>query len=253
MRILLTLPVYNEAAALPKLFAKFQQEMRSAGFASAVIVVDDGSTDDTRSILEQWTPALGLDLVIHRVNRGLGETIRDALYRAAELAATDDVIVTMDADNSQPPSLVPEMARRIGAGDDLVIASRYRGGARVIGLSPLRHLMSYGARILFTAVFPIRNVRDYTSGFRAYRPAVLQQAAAIYGDRFVTERGFSCMAEILLKLSGLGLKISEVPMVLNYDQKGGPSKMKVAKTVRTTLKLMARLRFTRTPRLPPVK
>lgn len=61
------------------------------------------------------------------------------------------------------------------------------------------------------------------------------------------------MAEILLKLSGLGLKISEVPMVLNYDQKGGPSKMKVAKTVRTTLKLMARLRFTRTPRLPPVK
>ena len=222
--------------------------MRLAGLASAAVIVDDGSTDNTRAILEQWAPVMGINIVVHQRNRGLGETIRDALYRAAELAAPDDVIITMDADNTHPPSLIPEMVRRIQAGDDLVIASRYRGGAKVVGLSPWRHLMSYGARILFTAVFPIRGVRDYTSGFRAYRPAVLQRAVVVYGGTFVSERGFSCMAEILLKLSKLGLKISEVPMILNYDQKGGPSKMKVAKTVSTTLKLMARLRLAGTQR-----
>jgi len=243
MRILLTLPAYNEAVALPQLFAKFQQEMQLASLANAAVVVDDGSTDNTRGILDEWAPELGIDIVVHKQNRGLGETIRDALYRAAELASPDDVIVTMDADNTHPPSLIPEMVRRIQAGNDLVIASRYRGGAKVVGLSASRHLMSYGARALFTVVFPIRGVRDYTSGYRAYRPAILRRAMDVYGERFVTERGFACMAEILLKLSKLGPRISEVPMVLNYDQKGGASKMNVAKTVATTLKLMARLRL----------
>jgi dolichol-phosphate mannosyltransferase len=243
MKIILTLPAYNEAVDLPQLFTKFQQEMRAAGLSSSAVVLDDGSTDNTRGILDEWSPALGIDIVVHKENRGLGETIRDALYRAAELAEPDDVIITMDADNTHPPSLIPEMVRRIQAGDDLVIASRYRAGARVIGLSRLRHLMSYGARILFTMAFPIQGVRDYTSGFRAYRPSLLRKAAGAYRDQFVTERGFSCMAEILLKLSRLGPKISEVPLVLNYDQKGGQSKMKVAKTVGTTLKLMVRLRF----------
>ncbi|MGP8243704.1 MAG: glycosyltransferase [Bryobacteraceae bacterium] len=243
MKVILTLPAYNEAAALPQLFAKFQQEMRAAGLDGAAVVVDDGSTDNTRGILDEWSTALGIEIVVHKQNRGLGETIRDALYRAAELSEPDDVIVTMDADNTHPPSLIPEMFRRIQAGNDLVIASRYRAGASVIGLSPLRHLMSYGARILFTAAFPIPGVRDYTSGFRAYRPVLLRNAAATYRDQFVTEKGFSCMAEILLKLSRMGPRISEVPLVLNYDQKGGQSKMKVAKTVLTTLKLLARSRF----------
>lgn len=245
MRILLTLPAYNEAAALPRLLAAFQREMRSVGYASAAVVVDDGSTDATRTVLEQWAPALGIDIVVHRGNRGLGETIRDALRRAAELASADDVIVTMDADNTHPPALIPEMVLRIQAGDDLVIASRYRGGAKVIGLSPWRHVMSWGARILFSLLFPIRGVRDYTSSFRAYRAAVLQEGFAAYGDQLVTERGFACMAEILLKLSRRGLNISEVPLVLNYDQKGGESKMQIGETVLATLKLVARLRAAR--------
>jgi dolichol-phosphate mannosyltransferase len=245
MKVILTLPAYNEADALPELFAAFQREMTSAGYPSAAVVVDDGSTDGTLQVLEQWGPVLGIDIVVHSSNRGLGETIRDALRRSAELAAPEDVIVTMDADNTHPPSLMPEMIRRIQGGDDIVIASRYRRGAAVVGLSAFRHLTSYGARMLFTAIFPIRGVRDYTSGFRAYRPAVLQKAFATYGNGLVTERGFSCMAEILLRLSRQKLKISEVPMVLRYDQKMGASKMKVGKTILNTLKLLARMRTSR--------
>jgi dolichol-phosphate mannosyltransferase len=152
------------------------------------------------------------------------------------------VIVTMDADHTHPPWLIPEMARRIEAGYDVVIASRYRRGARVTGLSPFRHLMSFGARVLFALVLPTRGVRDYTSGFRAYRPPVLQQAFAIYGDELVTERGFACMAEILLKIRSMNIRICEVPLVLMYDQKVGASKMKVAKTVVNTLRMMVRFR-----------
>lgn len=242
MRVFLTLPAYNESAALPKLLASFRRDICMAGYTGVVVVVDDGSTDGTREVLEEWAPVLGIDMVVHSSNRGLGETIRDALRRSSELARPEDVIITMDADNTHSPALMPEMIRRIQAGDDIVIASRYRQGSAVVGLSPFRHLTCYGARMLFTMVFPIRGVRDYTSGFRAYRPAVLQQAFAVYGDGLVTERGFSCMAEILVRLSRQKLKISEVPMVLRYDQKGGASKMKVGKTILTTLKLMARMR-----------
>jgi dolichol-phosphate mannosyltransferase len=245
MRVLLALPAYNEAAALPKLFSAFRRDMCSAGFASAVIVVEDGSTDETRRVLDEWSPVLGIDIVSHGRNRGLGEAIRTALRRSLEIAAADDVIVTMDADNTHSTALVAEMVRRIQAGDDIVIASRYRRGAAVVGLMPFRHLTSYGARMLFTLVLPIRGVRDYTSGFRAYRPAVLQRAFAAYGDGLVTEPGFSCMAEILVRLSRQKLKISEVPMVLRYDQKGGASKMNVGKTILTTLKLMVRMRASR--------
>jgi len=100
---------------------------------------------------------------------GLGETIRDALELAARKADPEDVVVTMDADNTHPVELIPEMVPRLLEGYDVVIASRYRTGASVVGLSGFRRLMSFGARLIYQAVFPIRGVRDYTCGFRAYR------------------------------------------------------------------------------------
>jgi dolichol-phosphate mannosyltransferase len=124
-----------------------------------------------------------------------------------------------------------------------VIASRYRAGAGVVGLSGFRHLMSFGARALYQVLFPIRGVRDYTCGFRAYRPGILTKAFERYRDQLVTERSFASMAEILLKVARVGARMSEVPMVLRYDLKGGASKMNVPRTVLKTLALMARLRF----------
>jgi dolichol-phosphate mannosyltransferase len=220
----------------------FGGEMKKAGLSSKVVIVDDGSRDRTGEVVLEWSSRLSIDLVTHPENLGLGETIRDALRRASEVAEADDVIVTMDADNTHSPTLIPEMLRLIGAGNDLVIASRYRKGSRVVGLSWYRHLMSYGARVLFQIVFPIPNVRDYTCGFRAYRVDALRKAFAVYGQGFVTERSFACMAEILLRLRKLSFKMAEVPMVLHYDLKEGASKMNVARTVSRTLRLMIRIR-----------
>jgi dolichol-phosphate mannosyltransferase len=237
--ILLALPAYNEELSLPQLLEAFRQEVSSRKWDAQVVIVDDGSKDATLSVIQEWASRLPIELVRHVENRGLGETIRDALRRASEISAPDDVIITMDADNTHPPALIGAMLDRLNAGCDVVIASRYRRGSRVVGLSPFRHLTSYGARFLFQAAFPTRGVRDYTCGFRAYRASTLQRAFALFGDQFVTERSFACMAEILLKLRSLRVKMCEVPMVLRYDQKEGASKMNVSRTVWKTLLLMA--------------
>jgi len=240
MKILFALPAFNEEKDLPKLLAAFEQQMEASHFEYRIVIVDDGSTDDTLAVIRKWkTP---IDVVQHAKNSGLGETIQDALCRSASLADPDDVIVTMDADNTHSPTLIPAMVNAIQKGSDVVIASRYRRGSKVVGLSPLRHLMSYGARFLFQIAFPIDGVRDYTCGFRAYRASLLQKAFVRFGKSLVQERGFAAMAEILLKLRTLNPRFCEVPMILRYDLKSGDSKMRVGATVMKTLRMMRRLR-----------
>jgi dolichol-phosphate mannosyltransferase len=243
MTIFLTLPAYNEEAALPQLLESFKCQMHSAGYEGRVVVVDDGSTDGTGRIVQEWSSVLRIDLIRHEVNTGLGKTIEDGLRRAAELAHADDVIITMDADNTHSPSLIPAMVRGIQQGHDVVIASRYRRGSKVLGLSWMRQLMTYGARFLYQMRFPIPGVRDYTCGFRAYSAGALQRAFVAYEQELVTEPNFVCMAEILLKLRGMHLKMVEVPMILRYDRKVGSSKMSVGRTALESLALIARKSF----------
>lgn len=242
MTIVLALPAHNEQEALPKLFAAFHAEMDKSAYPNRVVIVDDGSTDGTQNVAREWSSLLPIRLVVHPQRRGLGDTIRDALRCACETAAPEDIIVTMDADNTHSPALIPQMIQAIAVGNDVVIASRYRKGSRVVGLSLSRHLTSYGARALFQILSPIPGVRDYTCGFRAYRAGFMQSAFGRYGDALVTERGFACMAEILLRLAKTRPQIAEVPMVLRYDMKKGASKMKVGATVLSTLRVVARVR-----------
>ena len=130
----------------------------------------------------------------------------------------------------------------IHEGCDVVIASRFESGGTVRGVPLNRHFLSIGARLLFTTLFPTRGVRDYTSGYRAYRASVVREAFAKYGDDFVGETGFSCMADVLLKLRKQGVVFGEAPLRLRYDLKGGESKMQVFRTIWLTLKLLARQR-----------
>jgi dolichol-phosphate mannosyltransferase len=244
MQIVLTLPAYNEEQGLPELFAAFQREILEAGHRGRIVIVDDGSADGTAEVIRRWSSLLPIDMIRHAENRGLGETIEDALRRAAALAAPDDAIVTMDADNTHSPSAIPQMVSRLREGCDVVISSRYRPGSRVTGLGFLRRALSYQARLLFQLLYPICGVRDYTSGFRAYRAAMLQKAFARAGGRLLREKGFAATPEILLRLRQMGASMAEVPMELHYERKAGAGKMRIGRTVIRTLLLLARCRFT---------
>ena len=154
----------------------------------------------------------------------------------------DDIIITMDADNTHPAGLAIRMVRLIREGNDVVIASRYRKGSYVRGLPRSRQFLSYAGSWLCRVLFPIRGVRDYTCGYRAYRVAALLQLMSRYGKDFITETGFASMVDILLRLREEQLIFTEVPLVLRYDLKPGRSKMDVPRTIKETLTLLVRRR-----------
>lgn len=239
----IVLPAYNEEESLPPLLDRIEAAMLEAAMPYHVIVVDDGSADRTWEIMQRAAERMPLIALQHEVNQGLGATIRDGLTHAANVAEADDVIVSLDADNSHPPGLIPRMVSSVREGNDVVIASRYRPGSTIRGVSLLRRALSYWGGWLFRVVYPIPGVRDYTCGFRAYRGAVLQHALATHGDSFFDQDGFQCMVDILLKLSRSPWVFWEVPLVLRYDMKGGVSKMRVGSTMVSTLSLLFRRRF----------
>jgi len=98
--------------------------------------------------------------------------------------------------------------------------------------------------VLFKIMFSIPGIRDYTCGYRAYRAGLLQDVIAS-DPAFFDQDGFQVMVDILLKLRrDKDLIFGEVPLILRYDLKEGSSKMDVGGTIRSTLALMWRRRFT---------
>jgi dolichol-phosphate mannosyltransferase len=238
VRIIVVLPAYNEEANIASLLRRIFETLTDDQVGFSVIVVDDGSSDQTHQILEEVGREMPLTVQRHAQNQGLGATLRDGLRQAAAMASARDIIITMDADESHTPGLMLRMVRMIREGYDVVIASRYQPGSRIYGLSLRRRIVSRLASWLMRLVFPTPGVSDYTCGYRAYRAAALQQAYAMYGDDFVNQDGFQCMVDVLLKLRRLPLIFGEVPMLLRYDLKRGSSKMRIMHTALSTLRLL---------------
>ena len=244
-RAWVVLPAFNEEEALGPLLDGIAAALDGAGVPYEVVVVDDGSRDRTLAVAEEHARRLPVEIVRHPVNQGLGAALRDGLTYAAGRAAASDAVVTLDADGSQPPELIPRLMARLDGGFAVVIASRYRPGSEIHGVPALRRALSYWGGWLFRVLFPTRGVRDYTCGFRAYRAGALQEAIAEEGAALFDQDGFQCMVDLLLKLRRRGATFAEEPLVLRYDRKRGASKMRVARTIGNTLTLLVRRRLGR--------
>lgn len=240
----IVLPAYNEEESLGNLLDRIRYYLIDSGIDDyEVLVVNDGSTDRTAEILEGYRQTMPLRVISHETNKGLGQTIRDGLKQASEAATDNDIVITMDADDTHTPGLIYRMVNTVREGYDVVIASRYQKGARVYGLSFYRQILSLAASYTFRLFMPIQGVRDFTCGYRAYRAQVLKKAFARYGDQFIDQKGFQAMVDILLRLRTLNLIFGEVPFILRYDMKQGTSKMNIKSTILKTLQLIIKRRF----------
>jgi dolichol-phosphate mannosyltransferase len=242
-KIIIGLPAYNEEQSLPQLLEKIVLIRKDLGNELDVLIANDGSTDRTKTCLDHFEREYEFIRVIHHtVNKGLGVAIQSILSHVIGHYDDNDVLITLDADNTHNPYLIPALFQKLQEEHlDVVIASRFIKGGKEDGLSIFRKICSRGAKLFFKLFFPIEQVNDYSCGYRCYRIGYLRRACLQYGGSLITSSGFECMAEILAKFSKIGVRAGEYPLVLQYHLKQGKSKLKVLRTVRGYFRLLSKV------------
>tara|TARA_Y100000590_G_C15557990_1_gene953585 strand:- start:36 stop:794 length:759 start_codon:yes stop_codon:yes gene_type:complete len=248
-KIFYILPSYNESPNIKPLIKSFYNFYKNKKINIFIIFVDDGSTDNSLNILskikKQSLKKIKIKVLKHKKNQGLGVALKTGFNYVLRNANDNDLIVTMDTDNSHTIKLSYELACEIiYKNKDIVIASRYKKNSKIKGLENFRKFLSIAAAILFKIFYPIKNIKDYTSGFRAFRVKKIRKIIRQY-DNFFSEKGFSASVDILLKLYPYKKEIEfyELPINLRYDLKKGKSKMKIIKTIYLNLKILLLRKF----------
>lgn len=215
MEVSVILPTYNERENLPFLLARIEEVFRKTGMSGEVIVVDDNSPDGTGELAEELRRRYAFLRVVHRGGRaGLGSAYLNG-YRVSN----GKVIVTMDADLSHDPSYLPKLVKAAER-HDVVIGSRYVPGGRILGWSPHRVAVSRFANLLGRFIVGGK-LRDFTSGYRAYRKRVFKGIAG--GTK---AGGYAFQLEALYRATRMGLRVREVPITF-VNRRRGKSKLRL--------------------------
>lgn len=219
------IPAYNEEHAIESLSRSIHELLE--GKPHRILVVDDGSRDETPNILKRLTKELPLTVMTHTTNRGLGETERDGFEYIAWTAEPDDILVRVEGDGTHGTKYIESLIAKLEEGFDVVNTSRFQEGGKQLGVNGYRALISRCANLFMKILFGIEGMKDYSCGFRAYRVRMLRDAFELLGSEFLQLRGlgFTSTLEIIVKLNLIGSRFAEVPFVLRYDKKQGPSKM----------------------------
>lgn len=241
-KIYIILPVYNEGISIYNLLKNFEEFLIQCPMEHKIIIINDCSTDDTEKFIfeaQNEITALNIQYQKHEINGGLGKAMSSG-FNTLESYNDNDAIVIMDADDTHSPFLIREMLHKINEGADLVIASRYCEQSRITGLSKLRIFLSKGANLLYSIVWNLSGVKDYTCNFRAYKGTVIKAAQNKYKDKLIVEQSFASAAELLKKifLASPNLVAVEVPMILNYGNKKEKSNMNITNNILQTLYIL---------------
>ena len=222
-------PTYNDRENLAKLIG----QLRALPGDVHVAVVDDNSPDGTGQIADAIAAGDDGVFVLHRTGKlGLGTAYRTGFDFG--LGRGYRYICTMDADFSHNPKIVPTLVGHAAEGYDLVVGSRYVPGGQVVGSTPMRKFVSYGANYLAHTFLGI-NVRDCTAGFRCYRRQVLEtiDLDAIFSS------GYSYLVEMAYRCQQGGFRVSEVPITFVNRTEGASkiSKREIYKAFYTLIRL----------------
>jgi dolichol-phosphate mannosyltransferase len=218
VRTVIVLPTYNERENIvPFLRAARSATVNLTGPVN-VLVIDDNSPDGTAELARSVGAELGnVEVIVRPRKDGLGSAYRAGFRRALDDGY--DVIVSMDADMSHDPTVIPEMLRLIEGGADAVVGSRYVPGGGTTDWPIHRQLLSKWGNTYTRGVLRL-TPRDCTSGFRAYRSDVL----ATIDPASTTAEGYAFLTELVRRMTRHGYSVAETPIVFR-DRIKGKSKM----------------------------
>ena len=238
---IILLPVYNEEEDIGKLLERFVP-LKFFTDGLKIVLVNDGSSDRSKEIIESFSGRLPILLINHRSNKGVTEAIKTGLNTILTFLKDDDLVITMDSDNTHDPASIINVIEKFGQGYDIINGSRYCKGGKMVGVPAYRLFFSYSCKFVLTRVFPIRDILDYSIFYRGYRGKLIRKAVEHYGGDLFQTKGFVGIPEMLIKLSHLGARTVEIPLAVRYDMKLGASKMKIFNTVKHYLDMICLLK-----------
>ena len=194
MKVSVLIPAYNEGSTLEGVV----QKVKRLPCADEIVVVDDGSTDDTPEVADRIAEPPRVIVHHHAVNQGKGAAVRTALA-----LSTGDVLAIQDADLEQNPEDIERLLVPIREGKaKVVIGSRNMGKGR-----SKASLFYWGAYALTTAGNLLLGIRltDMYSGYKVFTRDVARELHLV-------SRGFEFEAEFVARVAMLGVRIEEVPV-----------------------------------------
>ena len=224
--ISLVLPVYNEGQNIGECLRRIERGL--AGEPHEILVCYDMDEDTTLPAIAAMSDRPpSVRLVKNTLGRGAPKAMR-----AGFAAAQGDVIVTTMADLSDPPELVPQMARLVRSGAEVVSGSRYMRGGSQQGGPLLKRTLSRSAGWLLYWICGLRT-RDPTNNFRAYNPQFLA------GIEVESSGGFEIALELTVKAHLAGARVAEIPSSW-VDRSAGKSRFRLWKWMPNYLRWFAR-------------
>lgn len=229
--VTLVLPCFNEAALLARHWCEIEAALRalSSEWRFEVILIDDGSRDETAAIASAIEPEEWLLRVIrHPVNFGLGQALKTAFN-----ASRGDVVITMDIDLSYAPELIGRLLEALQTHRaKLVLASAYMPGGQVINVPWHRRVLSRWAN-RFLSLFAQGGLATLTCMVRAYDGPFIRSLV-------LRSTGMEIMPELIYKTMVMRGRIVEVPATLDWSRqlelgRSRSSSMRIARQVLSTL------------------
>ena len=197
-RVVAVIPAYNEERFIGSVVLKARPHV------DAVVVVDDGSSDETSLVAE----AAGAVTVVHAQNQGKGAALNTGFRRAREL--DPDAIVMLDGDGQHLPEELQTVLAPVFADQaDIVVGSRYLNGTSAV---PRHRVLGHWFFNRLTNTLSGISATDSQSGYRAF------SREAVDALHF-SSRGFSVESEMQFLAQDLGLRYAEVPITIRYTDK----------------------------------
>jgi len=205
-KISIILPALNEAETIGKVIDEIPREtLVQDGYRIEVLVVDNGSTDQTAQIAREKGAT-----VIIEPRRGKGRAVRTAFEQVSA-----DFVFMLDSDYTYPATYIPDMLKLLNQGYFVVIGSRLKGQREKGAISRLNiignHLLTLMANILYRA-----KISDLCTGYWGFRGEVIPGLN-------LSTTGFNLEAELFSQVARKGYRIGEVP--INYRRRSSPSKL----------------------------
>jgi glycosyltransferase involved in cell wall biosynthesis len=198
MKITVIIPAYNEEKTIREILRRVQ----ATQIAHEILVVDDGSKDGTREILEEINGQGPVRVIFHEHNQGKGAAVRTGIQ-----AASGEVIIIQDADLEYDPRDYPALLRPIEEGiAEVVFGSRFLGGAR----RPIMfwHMVANKILTLVTNILYNNILTDMETGYKVFLRTVV-------ADIPLHARGFEFEPEFTAKVLKRKARIFEVPITFN--------------------------------------